>query len=108
MMSGIIHFVSGKTMKISEAEFRNIPPKLGSRGIKCSITQDKHVLPLNSTTMEFIEYVPEVEVELKVDEVKPLTGEGMKGDDPIEVKDVGGPERRVYQPFHKEKDSPFQ
>jgi len=58
-MSGIIHFVSGKELQITEDEFQNIAPKLGARGIKCSKTDDNHLIPLNSTTMEFIEHVPE-------------------------------------------------
>jgi len=58
-MSGKIHFVSGKELKITDAEFRGIAPKLGSKGIKCHRSEKGHLIPMNSTTMEFIEYVEE-------------------------------------------------
>lgn len=62
-MSGIIHFSSGKTLEITEQEFQNISPKLNSRGIKTQRTKSGHQIPLNSMTMEYIEWVPEVEDE---------------------------------------------
>jgi len=60
-MSGRIHFVSGKTLDISELEFRNISPKLGAKGIRCQVSQAGHIIPLNSTTMEYIEHIEEEE-----------------------------------------------
>ena len=33
-MSGIIHFGSGKTLKISDYEMRNMPVEMASKGIK--------------------------------------------------------------------------
>jgi hypothetical protein len=60
-MSGRIHFVSGKTLDISDIEFRNISPKLGAKGIRCQVSQQGHVIPLNSTTIEYIELIPEEE-----------------------------------------------
>jgi len=62
-MSGRIHFVSGKTLDIEEIEFKNISPKLGAKGIRCQVSQAGHIIPLNSTTMEYIEHIE--------DEVKP-------------------------------------
>ena len=56
-MSGIIHFVSGKTLDIDELEFSNIAPKLQGKGIKCQRSQAGHIIPLNSSTIEFIEHV---------------------------------------------------
>ena len=50
-MSGLIHFVSGKALEITEAEFRVISPKLNSKGIKIQSTEAGHLIPLNSTTM---------------------------------------------------------
>ena len=58
-MSGLIHFVSGKTLAISELEFNNISPKLGAKGIRCQVSHAGHIIPLNSTTMEYIEHVEE-------------------------------------------------
>jgi hypothetical protein len=60
-MSGLIHFVSGKTLDISEQEFDNMSPKLNGKGIKCQKTNAGHLIPLNSTTMEFIEHIEEKE-----------------------------------------------
>lgn len=60
-MSGIIHFTSGKTLDITEAEFRNISPKLNGKGIKTQRLASGHIIPMNSMTMEFIEMIPEVE-----------------------------------------------
>ena len=58
-MSGLIHFVSGKTLAISELEFNNISPKLGAKGIRCQVSHAGHIIPLNSTTMEYIEHIEE-------------------------------------------------
>lgn len=63
-MSGIIHFVSGKTLDISEQEFFNIAPKLGMKGVKCHKSDQGHLIPMNSTTMEFIEHIE--------DEIEPV------------------------------------
>ena len=60
-MSGIIHFSSGKTLEITEAEFQIISPKLNNKGIKTQKTRSGHLIPLNSMTMEFIEHVDEPE-----------------------------------------------
>ena len=60
-MSGIIHFVSGKTLDISEAEFAALSPKLGMKGVKCHKSAAGHLIPMNSTTMEFIEHIEEEE-----------------------------------------------
>lgn len=60
-MSGTIHFVSGKTLDITEKEFQGIAPKLGSKGVKCHKSQEGHLIPMNSTTMEFIEHIKEEE-----------------------------------------------
>ena len=68
-MSGLIHFVSGKTLDISELEFSNIAPKLGAKGIRCQVSQAGHIIPLNSTTMEYIEHIEE-EQEAPVYEIK--------------------------------------
>jgi len=64
-MSGKIHFVSGKTLDISELEFRNISPKLGAKGIRCQVSHAGHIIPLNSTTMEYIEHIEEEEEEVR-------------------------------------------
>jgi hypothetical protein len=58
-MAGIIHFSSGKTLEITEAEFSNMSPKLNMKGIKTQRTVSGHLIPLNSMTMEYIEHVPE-------------------------------------------------
>jgi len=65
-MSGIIHFGSGKTLEISEYEFSKMAPKLGAKGIRSQITEAGHIVPLNSTTMEFIEKVAEPTLEAGV------------------------------------------
>ena len=67
-MSGKIHFVSGKTLDISELEFRNISPKLGAKGIRCQVSHAGHIIPLNSTTMEYIEHIEdEIPAAVEVD-----------------------------------------
>ena len=58
-MSGIIHFGSGKELEITEVEFSRMGPKLNAKGIRTQVTATGHLIPLNSTTMEFIEHVPE-------------------------------------------------
>ena len=68
-MSGIIYFASGKTLEITEAEFRIISPKLSGKGIKVHRTMAGHLLPLNSSTMELIEHIPEPEAEEEASEV---------------------------------------
>jgi len=60
-MSGLIHFSSGKTLEITELEFNNMPVKLNGKGIKVQKTAGGHLIPLNSMTMEYIEYVQEEE-----------------------------------------------
>jgi len=79
-MAGKIHFVSGKTLDISSLEFRNIAPKLGAKGIRCQVSQAGHIIPLNSTTMEYIELIPEEE-EPEVQEKKPVEVKSV--DDPV-------------------------
>ena len=58
-MSGIIHFTSGKTLDITEVEFSRLAPSLNMRGIKTKTLASGHIVPLNSTTMEYVEHVPE-------------------------------------------------
>ena len=60
-MSGIIHFGSGKTLKISDYEMRNMPVELASKGIKVKkLRSSGHLVPMNSHTIEFIEQVEEL------------------------------------------------
>jgi hypothetical protein len=68
-MSGVIHFTSGKTITITEEEYRVIGPKLRDKGIKSQVTKAGHLIPLNSSTMEFVEHIPE---ELPGDNPKPV------------------------------------
>ena len=70
-MSGVIRFTSGKTLEITEKEFRAIAPKLKGGGIRLLTTKDQHLIPLNSNTMEIIEYVQDEPVEGKVIEKEP-------------------------------------
>ena len=58
-MAGLIHFSSGKTLEITETEFANMSPKLNAKGIKTQKTASGHLIPLNSMTMEYIQWVPE-------------------------------------------------
>lgn len=88
-MSGRIHFVSGKTLDISEKEFSNIAPKLGAKGVRCQVSEKGHIIPLNSTTMEYIEHIEE-EVEAvivdnspTVEEVKEVSNEPPKSPDEV-------------------------
>jgi len=74
-MSGIIHFTSGKTLSITEAEFRNISPKLNGKGIKTQRLASGHIIPMNSMTMEFIEMIPEVEEGQQFDLGNEVVGE---------------------------------
>jgi hypothetical protein len=67
-MSGIIHFGSGKELEITELEFSRMGPKLNAKGIRTQVTMDGHMIPLNSSTMEYIEHIPEPEADKK-DEV---------------------------------------
>jgi hypothetical protein len=60
-MSGIIHFTSGKTLKITQREMETMAPKLQAGGIRMYRTGKNCLIPLNSNTMEFIESVPEDE-----------------------------------------------
>ena len=64
-MSGIIHFVSGKTLEITEIEREKLAPKLGMKGVRTFTSASGHIIPLNSNTMEFIELIPEEETETK-------------------------------------------
>ena len=85
-MSGRIHFVSGKTLDISEIEFRNISPKLGAKGIRCQVSQAGHIIPLNSTTMEYIEHIEDEEPkEIVVEEPTPIVEPKEEPKDPDEV-----------------------
>lgn len=61
-MAAIIHFTSGKQLKISEREFRQIAPKLQAGGVRL-YRQGKtgNLIPLNSNTMELIEHIKEEE-----------------------------------------------
>ena len=74
-MSGIIHFVSGKTLEITDKEFRDMPITLTGKGIKVKRLSSGSLVPMNSTTMEFIEHVSEVEVNILN---KPVAKEAMK------------------------------
>ena len=59
-MSGIIHFTSGKTLEISEKEMKNMPVELNGKGIRVKkLRPSGHIVPLNSTTIEYIEQVVE-------------------------------------------------
>jgi hypothetical protein len=60
-MSGIIHFTSGKKLEITQKEMDTIAPKLQAGGIRMYRTGKQCLIPLNSNTMELIEFVPEVE-----------------------------------------------
>ena len=60
-MSGIIHFGSGKTLEITEEQFQKIGPKLRDGGVRVWALKDSHIIPLNSHTMEYVEYVVEDE-----------------------------------------------
>lgn len=64
-MSGIIYFSSGKTLEITEEERSKIAPKLQNSGVKLYRCGEHRqtLIPLNSNTMEMIEFVPEPEVE---------------------------------------------
>ena len=61
-MSGIIHFGSGKELKITEEQFQKIGPKLRDGGVRVWALKESHIIPLNSHTMEYIERVPEPKV----------------------------------------------
>jgi len=67
-MAGRIHFVSGKTLDVNSYEFDNLPVTLNSKGIKVKRLSTGHLIPMNSTTMEYIEYIPDDEA--KTEEVK--------------------------------------
>jgi hypothetical protein len=56
-MSGRIHFSSGKTLNLTKKEFENFAVKLNAKGIKTQYTAEGHLVPLNSMTMEYIEFV---------------------------------------------------
>ena len=75
-MSGLIHFVSGKTLECNEKEMRDMPVALNSKGVKVKRLSTGALIPMNSTTIEFIEPVPEpeeeeIEVTTAMDEVPP-------------------------------------
>jgi len=80
-MSGLIHFVSGKTLEVDEYEFKNMPVQLNGKGIRTKTLRSGHLVPLNSTTIEFIEYVPEP---VKVHSLSELNPVGVKGDEMID------------------------
>ena len=86
-MSGLIHFVSGKTLDISEIEFQNISPKLQGKGIKCQKTNAGHIIPLNSTTMEYIEHVEEEVREMPTEALIPKEKEQPKEKVPVRTED---------------------
>ena len=69
-MSGIIHFVSGKTLEITEDERGKLAPKLGMKGVRTFTSKAGHIIPLNSNTMEFIELIPEPESAITMNSVE--------------------------------------
>lgn len=70
-MSGIIHFTSGKEFKLGELEFAKIAPKLQLGGVRLYRTGNGSFIPLNSNTMEMIEYVPDVVDIIEADDETP-------------------------------------
>lgn len=88
MSKATIHFSSGKTREIGIKEFNALPVKLNARGIRTMVDRDDErtlMIPLNSSTIEFIEQIteqvkePEVVVEElvtdKTDELKTMKEE---------------------------------
>jgi hypothetical protein len=77
-MAGKIHFTSGKTVDLTEHEFRRIAPQMQERGIRLVKLQNGWYVPVNSNSMEFIEYIPE---ELEIDkEDKAIKESGVTAD----------------------------
>jgi hypothetical protein len=54
-----MNFVSGKELEINEKEFNDIPVTLASKGVKVKRMRSGAVVPMNSTTIEFIQAIPE-------------------------------------------------
>jgi hypothetical protein len=63
-MSGLIHFVSGKTLEITEKEMRDMPISLTGKGVKVKKMKSGALVPMNSTTIEFVEPIKESEEEV--------------------------------------------
>jgi hypothetical protein len=70
-MSAILHFCSGKSLPITQKEFEQIAPKLQQGGIRLYRTGSKSLVPLNSNTIELIEYVDDVPVERPAPQAEP-------------------------------------
>lgn len=85
-MSGIIHFVSGKTLEITEHERAKLAPKLGMKGVRTFTSTSGHIIPLNSNTMEFIELVPEPEIKLEKEVIEKEVKDYLKID-PVPKED---------------------
>ena len=66
-----IYFTSGKTLEITDDEFKRIAPKLQYGGIRLYRTSKGNLIPLNSTTIELIEKDEEEVFEVAVNEPQP-------------------------------------
>ena len=97
-MSGVIYFTSGKSLEITETERLAIAPKLLSGGVRLYRTGAGHLIPLNSNTMEMIEYIPEV---IKEEPPKPKIEKEITSNFEIKEKEKRTPEQR-YQDAHDE------
>jgi hypothetical protein len=72
-MSATIHFISGKTLDITQKEFDQIAPKLQQGGVRLYRTGSGSFVPLNSMTMELIErHFDEEEVETPAPKVETI------------------------------------
>ena len=69
-MSAILHFCSGKSLPITQKEFEQIAPKLQQGGIRLYRTGSQSLVPLNSNTIELIEFVNDVPIEKPAPQVK--------------------------------------
>ena len=107
-MSGLIYFTSGKQLEITEREFLRIAPKLKAGGIRLMTMKAGHLVPLNSTTMEIIEYVSEPEEESVSDMVdrgvRALAAEPVLEEQTVAVEKKGKTQEELLAEMKEKSD----
>lgn len=106
-MSGILHFASGKALPISQREFEQIAPKLQQGGIRLYRTGDKHLVPLNSNTIELIEYVEDAPVEQVAPKPTPEPQVKLGSPEPTEAENKTISPEPIEEVKEEVKESPM-
>jgi hypothetical protein len=103
-MSAILHFCSGKSLPITQKEFEQIAPKLQQGGIRLYRTGSKSLVPLNSNTIELIEYVDDVPVEIIPPKATPEPLPKIEAVEPPEAENKEISEKPIEEPVESPMD----